>query len=52
MIYSGTALNASLLSSGIVNLTFDLEDSSVNKFNEITLKELREAVDVLKNVSK
>ena len=49
MIYSGTALNASLLSSGIVNLTFDLEDSSVNKFNEITLKELREAVDVLKN---
>ena len=49
MIYSGTALNASLLPSGIVNLTFDLENSSVNKFNEITLRELREAVDVLKN---
>ena len=48
MIYSGTALNASLLSSGIVNLTFDLDDSSVNKFNEKTLKELGEAVDVLK----
>ena len=48
MIYSGTALNASLLSSGIVNLTFDLDDSSVNKFNEKTLKELGEAVEVLK----
>ena len=48
MIYSGSALNVTLLPSGIANLTFDLSDSSVNKFNEITLKELREAVEVLK----
>ena len=48
MIYSGTALNASLLSSGIVNLTFDLDDSSVNKLNQKTLRELEEAVHVLK----
>jgi len=48
MIYSGSALNVTLLPSGIANLTFDLSDSSVNKFNEITLKELREAVEILK----
>jgi 3-hydroxyacyl-CoA dehydrogenase/enoyl-CoA hydratase/3-hydroxybutyryl-CoA epimerase/enoyl-CoA isomerase len=47
MIYSGSALNVTLLSSGIANLTFDLRDSSVNKFNELTLRELREAIDVL-----
>ena len=47
MIYSGSALNVTLLPSGIANLAFDLSDSSVNKFNRLTLKELREAVDVL-----
>ena len=47
MIYSGSALNVTLLPSGIANLTFDLRDSSVNKFNELTLRELREAIDVL-----
>ena len=47
MIYSGSALNVTLLPSGIANLTFDLCDSSVNKFNELTLRELREAIDVL-----
>ena len=47
MIYSGSALNVTLLPSGIANLTFDLRDSSVNKFNELTLRELREALDVL-----
>ena len=48
MIYSGSALNVTLLPSGIANLTFDLTDSSVNKFNETTLNELREAVEALK----
>ena len=47
MIYPGSALNVTLLPSGIANLTFDLRDSSVNKFNELTLRELREAIDVL-----
>lgn len=47
MIYSGSALNVTLLPSGIANLTFDLRDSSVNKFNELTLRELREAIDVV-----
>ena len=50
MIYSGSALIVTLLPSGIANLTFDLSDSSVNKFNKTTLNELREAVEELKKI--
>jgi hypothetical protein len=32
MIYSGKALSVDVLPSGIANLVFDLEGSSVNKF--------------------
>ena len=47
MIYSGKALSVDVLPSGIANLVFDLEDSSVNKFDQETLGELQEAVAVL-----
>ena len=46
MIYSGTALIASILSSGIVNLTFDLDDSSVNKFNEKPARYIAKNVEI------
>ncbi len=47
MIYSGKALSVDVLPSGAARLVFDLEDSSVNKFNQLTLRELQEAVAAL-----
>lgn len=44
MIYSGKALSVALLPSGTAHLVFDLNGSSVNKFNQATLLELQEAV--------
>ncbi|MCP5346371.1 MAG: fatty acid oxidation complex subunit alpha FadB [Gammaproteobacteria bacterium] len=44
MIFKGTALSIDRLPSGIASLVFDLEGSSVNKFNQQTLLELREAI--------
>lgn len=53
MMYSGKALKVEMLPSGAANLVFDLEGSSVNKFNQATLKELRQVVALLQgsNVS-
>jgi 3-hydroxyacyl-CoA dehydrogenase/enoyl-CoA hydratase/3-hydroxybutyryl-CoA epimerase/enoyl-CoA isomerase len=47
MSYKGKALSVEVLPSGIAHLVFDLEDSSVNKFDQATLKELQEAVEQL-----
>ncbi|MFK7862927.1 MAG: fatty acid oxidation complex subunit alpha FadB [Pseudohongiellaceae bacterium] len=47
MIYSGTALRVEELPSGIAHLIFDLQGSSVNKFNMQTLAELRDAAAAL-----
>ncbi len=44
MIYAGTALRVDKLPSGAAHLVFDLEGSSVNKFNQLTLGELQDAV--------
>ncbi len=49
MIYSGKALSVKELPSGIAQLTFDLEGSSVNKFDRQSLEELRQAVEVLQS---
>ncbi|MBL4581353.1 MAG: enoyl-CoA hydratase/isomerase family protein, partial [Gammaproteobacteria bacterium] len=47
MIYSGKALSVDVLPSGIANLVFDLEGSSVNKFDQETLGELQLAIAAL-----
>lgn len=47
MLFSGQAIKVSLLPSGIAHLIFDLEGSSVNKFDQLTLKELGEATSVI-----
>ena len=49
MIYSGKALSVDILPSGTAHLIFDLEGSSVNKFNQHTLRELQQAVTVLES---
>ena len=48
MIYEGKAITVKALESGIVELRFDLKGESVNKFNRLTLDELRQAVDAIK----
>ena len=50
MIYSGKALSVDVLPSGIANLVFDLEGSSVNKFDQETLRDLQQAIAVLQKV--
>jgi 3-hydroxyacyl-CoA dehydrogenase/enoyl-CoA hydratase/3-hydroxybutyryl-CoA epimerase/enoyl-CoA isomerase len=47
MIFSGKAVKVEQMESGIGNLVFDLEGSSVNKFNRATILELREAIDAV-----
>jgi 3-hydroxyacyl-CoA dehydrogenase/enoyl-CoA hydratase/3-hydroxybutyryl-CoA epimerase/enoyl-CoA isomerase len=48
MIYEGKAVTVSALEAGVVELKFDLKGESVNKFNSLTLNELRQAVDAIK----
>ncbi len=48
-MYSGKALSVELLPSDVAKLAFDLEDSSVNKFNQQTLRELQETVQALQD---
>ncbi len=48
MKYDGKAIQLSQLPEGIVELTFDLQGESVNKFNQLTVNELQEAVAKLK----
>ena len=43
MIYSGKALTVDVLDGGVAELCFDLQDDSVNKFNALTLGELKDA---------
>jgi 3-hydroxyacyl-CoA dehydrogenase/enoyl-CoA hydratase/3-hydroxybutyryl-CoA epimerase/enoyl-CoA isomerase len=48
MKYEGQALQTVPLDGGFVELTFDLKGDSVNKFNSLTLDELRVVVEGLK----
>jgi len=43
MIYSGKAITVQATEDGIAELCFDLQDESVNKFNALTLDELKAA---------
>ncbi|MBI3541964.1 MAG: fatty acid oxidation complex subunit alpha FadB [Deltaproteobacteria bacterium] len=47
-ISSGQAITLKEVDGGFVELTFDLKDESVNKFNAVTLHELKDAVAKLK----
>ena len=46
-MYEGKSLSLVRLKSGIGHLRFDLQKSSVNKFNRLTLQELEDAVAVV-----
>lgn len=46
-MYNGQAVSLKSLESGLVELVFDLQGESVNKLNNLTLKELGEVVTLL-----
>lgn len=48
MKFEGQSIQCSMLDGGIVELRFDLQGDSVNKFNKATLAELGEAVALIK----
>ena len=48
MIYEGKAITVKEIDGGIAQLNFDLQGESVNKFNRLTIEELRAATDKLK----
>ncbi|MBA53290.1 MAG: fatty acid oxidation complex subunit alpha FadB [Pseudomonadales bacterium] len=48
MIYEGKAVTVKPLEDGIVELNFDLEGESVNKFNRLTVEELGAAAAAMK----
>lgn len=48
MIHNGNAITVQLLSDGIAELRFDLQGESVNKFNQVTLHDLKAAIEAIK----
>ena len=44
MEFQGKSLRCQMLEDGIVEMTFDLHDETVNKFNRLTMEEFREVV--------
>lgn len=49
MIYQGSSIQCTLLDDGLVELCFNA-DGSVNKFDAVTLKELRVAIETLQKL--
>jgi 3-hydroxyacyl-CoA dehydrogenase/enoyl-CoA hydratase/3-hydroxybutyryl-CoA epimerase/enoyl-CoA isomerase len=47
MNFEGLSLHCALLEGGVVELTFDLQGDSVNKFNKATLDELAQALALI-----
>ncbi|MBQ0792241.1 MAG: fatty acid oxidation complex subunit alpha FadB [Oleispira antarctica] len=43
MIYDGTAITVKMIEDGIAELNFNLDGESVNKFNRVTLEDLKAA---------
>ncbi len=51
MIYDGQSLRCLLLDNGIAEVIFDNKNESVNKFDNATLKEWKEVIDLLNSRS-
>ena len=47
MIYEGKAITVNMIEGGIAELKFDLQGDSVNKFNRVTLDDLKAAVEAI-----
>jgi 3-hydroxyacyl-CoA dehydrogenase/enoyl-CoA hydratase/3-hydroxybutyryl-CoA epimerase/enoyl-CoA isomerase len=49
MLFEGKAIQASINDASFVELVFDSQYDKINKFDKITLDDLRAAVDIIKN---
>jgi len=49
MEYKGKAIKCNNIETNLVELVFDAENQSVNKFDEITLNEFKEVLNILKS---
>lgn len=47
MLYQGSSLHLKMIENGVAELQFDAQNESVNKFDQKTLKELSELIEVL-----
>ena len=47
MEFNGESLKCRMIEDGLVEMTFDLQNESVNKFNHVTMEEYREIVSLL-----
>ena len=47
IMFQGDAISVRRIEGGIAEIVFDLKGDSVNKFNLLTLKDLRQAVDAI-----
>mgnify|MGYP005736279719 CR=1 FL=1 len=46
MEFNGEALQCRMIEDGVVEMTFDLQNESVNKFNRVTMEEYRKVVSL------
>ena len=51
MIYEGKAITVKMIEGGIAELNFNLDGESVNKFNRVTLEDLKAATEAIKGNS-
>ena len=51
MIYAGKAIRVEIVEDRFASLIFDVPDSSVNKFDQSTLGELRQALASIQSSS-
>jgi len=51
MIYEGKAITVTMIEGGIAELKFDLQGDSVNKFNRVTLEDLKASVAAIQGNS-
>ena len=47
MEFNGEALQCRMIEDEVVEMTFDLQNESVNKFNRVTMEEYRKVVSLL-----
>ena len=49
MLYQGQAFRVEMLPDQILNVVFDLKDQAANVFNALSLKELAEALEIVRS---
>ncbi|MCP4271744.1 MAG: fatty acid oxidation complex subunit alpha FadB, partial [Gammaproteobacteria bacterium] len=51
MLFEGQSITCKMLDGGIAEFCFDLQQQSINKFDQPTFKEFHQLVEILQNTS-